>query len=108
GGRYNPSSNAWVPTSPGVVPERAGEVAVWTGSEMVVWGGRFASYAEPVTNSGGKYNPAIDNWAATSTAPGDPAARKNATAEWTGTEMLVWGGQNANGILNTGGRYNPA
>ena len=36
-----------------------------------------------------------------------PSARQNHTAVWTGNEMIVWGGLNNGGYLNTGGRYNP-
>ena len=49
-----------------------------------------------------------DTWTATSTTNA-PAARDIATAVWTGSEMIVWGGTDANlGPLNTGGRYNPS
>ncbi len=36
-----------------------------------------------------------------------PSARQEHTAVWTGSEMIVWGGQGL-GALNDGGRYNPA
>ena len=62
--------------------------AVWTGSEMIVWGGLDGSYL----NTGGRYNPATDNWTATSTTDA-PAARDRHTAVWTGSEMIVWGGE---------------
>jgi len=48
----------------------------------------------------------IDYWAATSSA-NVPEARGEHTAVWTGSEMIVWGGSNSSGYLNTGGRYNP-
>src|SRR4029453_6966052 len=44
GGRYDPSIDTWTPTSTGVnvtIP-RWGHTAVWTGSEMIVWGGTNA------------------------------------------------------------------
>src|SRR5439155_20741748 len=37
--------------------------AVWTGSEMIVWGGSNSNYL----NTGGRYNPSTDSWTATST-----------------------------------------
>ena len=38
--------------------------AVWTGTEMIVWGGiNGSSYL----NTGGRYNPGTDSWTATST-----------------------------------------
>src|SRR5213075_3219627 len=78
--------------------------AVWTGSEMIVWGGsgNISGYA----NTGGRYDPATDSWTATSTTNA-PEARYLHTAVWTGTRMVVWGGQGDGGVLNTGGRYNP-
>src|SRR5262245_56327999 len=41
GGRYNPATDSWLPTSTGAnVPlARYRHLAVWTGSEMIVWGG---------------------------------------------------------------------
>src|SRR5438067_8130339 len=53
------------------------------------------------------YAPTDDSWTATSTTSA-PAGRQQHTAEWTGSEMIVWGGFNtADPYLNTGGRYNP-
>src|SRR5437016_9588664 len=48
-----------------------------------------------------------DTWTATSTGTNAPAARELHTAVWTGSEMIVWGGTDFSGVLNTGGRYNP-
>ena len=77
--------------------------AVWTGSEMIVWGGYDGS---SYLNTGGRYNPGTDSWTATSTTSA-PAGRYVHTAVWTGSEMIVWGGATTAAYLNTGGRYNP-
>ena len=62
GGRYNPITDSWTPTSATGAPTGRGfHTAVWTGSEMIVWGGY------PNTNTGGRYNPGTDSWTATST-----------------------------------------
>ena len=45
-------------------------------------------------------------WRGTTVAP--PEARRYHTAVWTGSELLVWGGEGSAGYLNTGGRYNPS
>ena len=76
--------------------------AVWTGSEMIVWGGYPLDYS----NTGGRYNPGTDSWTATNTT-GAPDGRFYHTAVWTGSEMIVWGGWNGTNYFNTGGRYNP-
>ena len=38
GGRYDAATDSWTPTSTASAPE-PGQTAVWTGSEMIVWGG---------------------------------------------------------------------
>jgi len=107
GGRYNPVTDSWTPTSTTNVPgARFSHTAVWTGSEMIIWGGS-GDTINFFFNTGGRYNPSTDSWTATSTANA-PAARNVHTAVWTGTQMIVWGGQASNGISNTGGRYNPS
>jgi len=83
---------------------RHGHTAVWTGSEMTVWGGAAGAL---FLNSGGRYNPGANSWTATSTTNA-PSARDGQAAVWTGSEMIVWGGfTGPNIVLNTGGRYNP-
>ncbi len=96
--------DTWAPTRFGVPDSRAGHTAVWTGVEMIVWGG----YQSPLTQVriGGRYDPATDTWAPISMGPNLPGG--NHTAVWTGTEMIVWGGSNATQYFNAGGRYDPA
>ena len=72
---------------------------------MIVWGGYYDSSG--YFNDGGRYNPMANTWTALPTT-GAPAARSYHTAVWTGSEMIVWGGQGSNGYFNDGGRYNPA
>ena len=95
----------WTATTTANAPRgRYGPTAVWTGSEMIVWGGNGGH----LLNSGGKYNPSTDSWTATSTM-NVPSARGGHTAVWTGSEMIVWGGiDNGGSELNTGGRDNPS
>ena len=108
GGRYNPSSNSWIATSTTNAPtDRQYHTAVWTGSEMIVWGGFDRDPDVNYLNTGGRYNPGTDSWAATSTTNA-PDARDLHTAVWTGGEMIVWGGAGTSGEVNTGGRYNPS
>src|SRR5438046_5966117 len=70
------------------------------GNEMLIWGG----YNGSTLNSGGRYNPTTDGWAATSTTSA-PTSRYNHTAIWSGTEMIIWGGFNGSSELNSGRRY---
>ena len=108
GGRYSPSTNSWTATSTMNAPSaRAYHTAVWSGNEMIAWGGDSGNGAG--LNSGGKYNPGTDTWTPTSTTNA-PAARFLHTAVWAASEMVVWGGYFFDGndhYLNTGGKYNP-
>jgi hypothetical protein len=110
GGRYNPSMDSWVATSTRInAPSaRQGHTAVWTGSQMIIWGGAYFSGGPPdFFNTGGRYNPSTDSWTATSTTNA-PSAREVHTAVWTGNEMIIWGGDRfGSSYMNTGGRYNP-
>src|SRR5207248_2012436 len=100
------SGDTWTPTSLTGAPEgRVAHTAVWTGSEMIVWGGDGPNGSS--FNTGGKYNPITDSWVVTSTTNA-PDARNQHTAVWTDNEMIVWGGLDQNFVrLNTGGKYNP-
>ena len=98
--------DAWSATSTVNAPSvRTDHTAVWTGSEMIVWGGWGGGTNYP--NTGGKYNPITDSWTGTSIVNA-PSGRLRHTAVWTGSEMIIWGGGGTNGPLNTGGKYNPS
>jgi len=107
GGRYNPSTDTWTPTSvvAATPAARRYHTAVWTGSRMVVWGGSSGGALPSYLNTGAQYDPATDSWVATAVTGQTPLAREHHTAVWTGTRMIVWGG---NGLpSNTGGVYDP-
>ena len=57
---------------------------------MIVWGGQDG-WGGPILNTGGRYNPSTDSWTATSTTNA-PEGRIDHTAVWTGSQMIVWGG----------------
>ena len=101
--------NSWAATSTAGAAARTEHTAVWTGAEMIVWGGWDGTYSAPnYLRSGGRYTPATDSWAATSTGTNCPTARRYHTAVWTGTWMIIWGGSAGSGNFDTGGRYNPS
>ncbi len=116
GGRYYPDADHWAPVptykttnDPSVVDQptpRSNHTAVWTGTEMIIWGGVINHTGHPDSdyeiNTGGRYDPVANVWRAVS-ASGAPAARSKHVSVWTGSEMIVWGGNES-----AGGRYNPA
>ncbi len=78
---------------------RSEHLAVWTGSEMLVWGGLGTD------GPGERHNPTLDSWTPM-TEVGAPDG--GSVVVWTGTEMIVWGGGPlVNPGPGTGARYNP-
>ncbi len=110
GARFDPESMGWTPmSSVGAPSPRGAHIAVWTGNRMLVWGGHEGDNDRPLAN-GGIYDPATDSWAPMATLNAPPATH-HAAAVWTGTELVVWGGQtvwNDASALNSGGVYNLA
>lgn len=117
GARYNPATNKWAPIRPDdTAPAVWGSRAVWTGTEMLVWGGSHRNgddEVNEVTRRGSAYNPATNRWRPLATA-GAPPARFFHTTVWTGTRMVVWGGGDQGDAANPpvhyddGGVYDPA
>lgn len=110
GAFYNPVTDTWTTMSVTAAPSaRFWHTAVWstTTNRMIVWGGS-TSGASGEFNTGGIYDPATNVWTGTTSTTNAPAARNLHDAIWTGTEMIVVGGQTAGSPLNTGGKYNPA
>jgi N-acetylneuraminic acid mutarotase len=111
GVRFNPVTNTWTPIATAGAPSaRWLHTAVWTGTEMVIWGGFSGAFSFVALNDGAKYNPQTNTWTPI-TAVGQPSARLSHTAVWAEKEMIVWGGFSctacANAELGTGARYNP-
>jgi N-acetylneuraminic acid mutarotase len=103
GARFSPTANSWTPLTANVpLSARWYHTAIWTGAEMILWGG----YNTSDLNDGARYSPAVNTWTSMPTI-GAPTARSEQTAIWTGTEMILWGGFNRISYLNDGGRYNP-
>jgi len=108
GFRYNLAADSWTPlNSVGMPTGRTGHTAVWSGTEMIVWGGhQHVNGVTTVLADGARYNPATDVWTAMA-GTGAPSARENHSAVWTGSQMIVWGGKNGASILADGMRYTP-
>ena len=81
---------------------RTGHDVVWTGTELLVWGGQGSGgYA-----SGARYDPVLGTWRAMS-AEGAPSSRRHSFIFWTGTEMGVLFGEDPPSDLWDGGLYDP-
>lgn len=97
GAAYDPRTDRWrrLPSSP--LGPRQRPQAVWTGTEMIVWGGRSYTYRKG--SWAAAYNPTADAWRALPNSPFPP--RADAVMAWTGQEMFVWDGYD-------GASYDPA
>jgi hypothetical protein len=97
GGAYAPATDTWRPMNEtGEPTARRAYGAVWTGTRMLVWGGMiFVQQPLPgelqCVGDGGAYDPETDAWSTISNA-GAPSPRLGPVVAWTGTRMLVWGG----------------
>jgi hypothetical protein len=111
GARFDPIGNAWSAIANGGRPAaRSRHLAVWTGTQMVVWGGWDQNQNRLAT--GGRYTPSSDSWqgVAATTIRG----RVNASAVYSGRVMIVWGGTDVHGApitvtdyLADGAAYSP-
>jgi hypothetical protein len=82
---YDPSAGSWrtiasAPVSPPVA------VAVWTGAEVIVWGGGRGE-GETATQ-GAAYDPTTDTWQRIADAP---IGLNLASGVWTGDRLIVFG-----------------
>ena len=106
GGRYNPIADSWLPMSRDNAPSaRFDHSAVWTGTELIVWGGKRVGQ---VLNDGARYDPVTDTWTAISTINA-PAPRSKHHVVWDGERMIVWGGEPESGSFwaKDGAVYDP-
>jgi hypothetical protein len=104
GGRYDPEEDTWraIEESADSPPPILGATAVWTGTEMIVWGAVGGDFEI----AGAAYDPDADSWRTLATENA-PQGRRSHSAVWTGTEMIIWGGF-ADGPQLDGARYDPA
>ncbi len=102
GARYNPETDTWKPISAIGAPKgRVNTFAVWTGTEMVLWGGVNDARGNGgrFVGTGGRYNPATDTWTeiAETGAPGP----RLTSGVWTGDGLLTFGGYNGTHLNET-------
>jgi len=87
---YNPSTNAWRKLPPSGLTPRQGAITVWTGHQLVVWGGLNSDFTSAYPD-GARLDPLTGTWQRLPAAP--VPARGLAGAVWSGREVLLWGGE---------------
>lgn len=81
---------------------RYGHSVVWTGEEMLVWGGQAGTDFD----NGAAYEAATDSWRSI-TRPDNLRGRYGHTAVWTGEEMIISQGRAGGSDLVDGAAYSP-
>jgi N-acetylneuraminic acid mutarotase len=107
GGVYDPETDSWLPINGSGVPyPRRKHTAIWTGTQMIVFGGYgFDGVTDNVyLSTGGQYDPVTDAWSGLQLTD-QPGPRADHTAVWTGTEMLIWGGDIGGAYASDGRKY---
>ena len=108
GEAFDPGTETWRVISQTPLAPRGGDMIVWTGQELIVWGG--GKPGDPANTSGAAYDPSTDSWRMIANAP---IELNQGNAVWTGHEMLVFGSLlNDRNIASTqaavGAEYDPA
>jgi N-acetylneuraminic acid mutarotase len=106
GALYDPSSDRWREIADSPLNGRTEAEAVWTGSEVLVFGEAFNSFA--LLRDGAAYDPASDTWRR---IPDIPRVVDVITAHvWTGSELIILGWRTDNEVEHTGvgAAYDPA
>jgi N-acetylneuraminic acid mutarotase len=103
GAAYDPAADRWRPLSPSPLAARTVGGGVWTGTEVIFWGG---STGEESRNDGAAYDPVADRWRLLADSPLQP--RGTGTTVWTGREVVIWGGGDVRQSFDDGAAYDPA
>ncbi len=99
-----PGSAGWTRLPSAPIAPRSEYAAVWTGKEMIVWGGYSGNTT--LYGDGAAYDPATRTW--TKIAAGPLAGQALPVAVWTGKDMLIFGGSGISGASSAGAAYDPA
>jgi len=100
GAMYDPLLKVWTMLPAAPISPRSNAAAVWTGTEMLIWGGSDNGSS---VFDGAAYSPTENTWRELPTF--DLADTIRPTTIWTGSEMIVFEGFNGSPHA---GAYNPA
>jgi N-acetylneuraminic acid mutarotase len=95
-------SGTWLLLPPAPIKPRMEYLSVWTGNEMIAWGGYSRNRA---FGDGAAYDPQTRKW--TKLPPSPLSPRIGAVGVWTGHEMLVFGGVRGETAFDSGAAYDP-
>jgi hypothetical protein len=93
---YRPATNRWakLPSGPKPLAANGDDAAVWTGSQMLVFG-----------LTAGVYRPSTNTWRPIA-HPNMPPAQQ--ITGWTGRQVIAWDGPCCGSLVRTAETFNPA
>lgn len=108
GASYDPISASWKTiASPGETllkdAKRASAFVWWGSGKLWTWGGYGSA---KYLSNGASYDPSTGSWSAMPAAPTDLTGRSAGSIVWTGSEAILWGGNDPS-FSNTGAIYRP-
>jgi len=96
GAAYDPAKNTWR-TIASPPAERTGSSVVWDGKEVLVvggWGpGNAKTEVGKLVSVPYAYSPGTNRWRTLAAMDGGQYGRAHAAGVWTGTKLLLWGGE---------------
>jgi hypothetical protein len=112
GAYYDPAAQRWHRTAPSPLSPRDNVAAVWAANEVFLWGGDDNYWARGNEDGppryfadGATYHPASNSWHLVPSAPLSP--RSGAQAFWTGSQVVVFGGQTNASFSLDGASFDP-
>jgi hypothetical protein len=94
GALYDPENDTWMPMAGSGAPAgRWSAASVWTGSELLIWGGigcgSDSSGGFLACGDGARFRPADMSWQPITSVGAPPARAPNSV--WSGSRLLIWG-----------------
>lgn len=103
---YDPGTDSWAAVPQAPIKARGRHAAVWTDAELLLWGGRAGVAGAESFADGAGYSPTTGQWRTIQRSP--LQARSGHSALWTGSLMIVWGGEASDGApFGDGASYDP-
>lgn len=107
----DPERGTWRTIAKFPLAERVAATEIWTGHELIVWGGCDASmeqcddFGQGLFTDGAIYEPSSDTWREMAPGPLPPGA--SPAAVWTGNEVIYYPGLGDEAVASAAS-YNPA
>jgi len=100
----------WTTLPAAPIPARADALGIWTGSQVIVWGGASGAQGDQLRSDGAAYTPATRAWAVLPAAP--ISGRTGMVSVWTGHQVVIWGGNDnvapGSPFATDGAQYTPS